>query len=84
MGFDYSAVRHFGLILGARYRSPKPESWVQLLVGLPIQYTSRGLPASPLGFEPKARRFDSCLVFQLLLQPVRSPVFIESTTAGVR
>jgi hypothetical protein len=21
------------------------------------------LPASPLGFEPKARRFDSCLVF---------------------
>ena len=29
-----------------------------------IQYTSRGLLASPLGFEPKARRFDSCLVFQ--------------------
>ena len=29
-----------------------------------IQYTSRGLSASPLGFEPKARRFDSCLVFQ--------------------
>lgn len=26
-------------------------------------HTSRGLPASPLGFEPKARRFDSCLVF---------------------
>jgi len=26
-------------------------------------HTSRGLSASPLGFEPKARGFDSCLVF---------------------
>jgi hypothetical protein len=39
-------------------RSPRRSDSCRL-----IQYTSRGLPASPLGFEPKARRFDSCLVF---------------------
>ena len=41
-------------------RSPRRSDSCRL-----IQYTSRGLPASPLGFEPKARRFDSCLVFHL-------------------
>src|SRR5690242_17397937 len=35
MTFEWSALRQFGVILGARYRSPKPESWVQLLVALP-------------------------------------------------
>ena len=39
-------------------RSPRRSDSCRL-----IQYTSRGSPASPLGFEPKARRFDSCLVF---------------------
>ena len=50
-----------------------------------IQYTSRGLPASPLGFEPKARRFDSCLVFHSAVSdpigPCRTEVETELVSA---
>ncbi len=43
------------------------------------------LPASPLGFEPKARRFDSCLVFHSaepeLVGPCRTEVETEVVSA---
>ena len=53
--------------VGCRYpgRSLKPCTRTFDSFRLSQIHTSRGLPASPLGFEPKARRFDSCLVFHL-------------------
>ena len=65
--FDSLAARQFYSGVGcwhpssAAERSPRRSDSCRL-----IQYTSRGLSASPLGFEPKARRFDSCLVFHLI------------------
>ena len=48
-------------------------------------HTSRGLSAPPLGFEPKARRFDSCLVFHSAASesfgPGRSEVETEVVSA---
>ena len=61
-------------------RSPRRSDSCRL-----IQYTSRGLPGSPLGFEPKARRFDSCLVFHSaepeLVGPSRTEVETEVVSA---
>ena len=61
-------------------RSPRRSDSCRL-----IQYTSRGLPASPLGFEPKARRFDSCLVFHSAesdrVGPCRAEVETEVVSA---
>lgn len=58
-------------------RSPRRSDSCRL-----IQYTSRGLPASPLGFEPKARRFDSCLVFHSAETP-KGPCRTEVETEVV-
>jgi hypothetical protein len=61
-------------------RSPRRSDSCRL-----IQYTSRGLPVSPLGFEPKARRFDSWLVFHPaepeLVGPCRTEVETEVVSA---
>ncbi len=61
-------------------RSPRRSDSCRL-----IQYTSRGLSGSPLGFEPKARRFDSCLVFHSvepeLVGPRRTEVETEVVSA---